>query len=410
VSSDVSACFTIKYLDVGSSSLESLSKCIKYPLMRFLRRAEVTVSVPRELSIVVGNCLSKSLVVRVKGLAKDIKLGIEAPAGIEASVEPSELINKSVGSYLGNLTVCVPKSLSPGNYLLVITCRYLSGSEWREYLVSTLVRVRGIEEPVITAELVNSTLGVGTSEVVIKLRSSKLLKELFVKATSPIGSASATYYGVNEATLPVKVTVLPSEVGSSVSFEVLIKYVDTDGVKGSVTYSLPLVITGEPDLQLIYATVAPKVASLNSTVAVSALIANRGVAPAYSAVASIYPPKGFEVIGGSSMYLGEIGRGSTSVISFSMRVVNASGGTYEVPINVTYYDSLHKLHYRVFKVVIKVGGSNLSNYTYVSSSTQGSSLLPPPPKVPNYLIVAVVAASVVVAAVVTALAIRGSRR
>ncbi len=408
VTSDVNLCFTIKYLDVGSGKFKEVSKCVKYPFMKFLKVARVSIEAPKELVLKPGTCLSKDLIIRVEGIAEVIKLGITA-SGIEASIEPTELINKSVGTYVGKLIICAPKSVVPSNYLVRINCKYISRSEWRDYSVSTLVKVEEVRAPVITAELLNTSLGVGSGEVLIKVSSTKVLKELVVKVSSPVGSASKVYYGVKEVTIPVEVTVLPNSVGRSITFSVWVKYLDVDDIEGTSSFELPTVVMGEPNLQLVYVTVAPKVAYVNSTVAVSALVANRGVAPAYATVAKVVIPKGFEVIGESSIYLGEVGVGATSVISFSMRVVNASGGTYYVPINVTYYDPLHRLSYRVFKVKVVVAGSNLTSS--LGTSELSTSLSPlPPPKVPNYVVIATIIAAVAVGAVVTALAIRGSRK
>ncbi len=410
VTNDVNLCFTIKYLDVGSSKFKEISKCVKYPFMRFLKVARVSIEAPTELSLKPGTCLSRDLIIRVKGLAEVIKLAVITSSSIEASIEPTELINKSAGTYVGKLIICVPKSAVPSNYLVSINCKYLSRSEWREYSVSTLVKVEEIKSPVITAELLNTSLGVGDGVVLIKVSSTKSLKELVVKVSSSVGSVSKVYYGVKDVLVPVKVTVLPDLVGRSISFNVWVKYLDIDGIEGTSSFDLPTVVTGEPNLQLVYVTVAPKVAYVNSTVAVSALIANRGVAPAYATVAKVIIPKGFEVIGESSIYLGEVSVGATSVISFSMRVINASGGTYYVPINVTYYDPLHRLSYRVFKVKVVVAGSNVT--ASVGTSELGTSLspLPPPPKVPNYLVIAAIVAAVVIGVIVAVLAIRGSRK
>jgi len=405
VSNDVEVCLDVTYLDPGSGEIRELSECLRYPLLRTLNSAMVRLAIPREVTLKPGECVTKGFYLSVEGLTESIRLDA-GNTPLEVSVVPAELHNKSTGTYSGNLTICVPKSVAPGNYLVTVTCRYLSRNEWRTTSAIVLVHVEDVSSPLITVDVLNQTVGVGVGEVFVEVNSSKPLKELLVKVTSDISSTLHTYYGVRDVRLPLKVTVLPHLVGRSVDISVWVKYIDVDGIEGTATFSTPVLVIGEPELHLVYVTVAPKVAVINSTVAVSALLANRGVASAYATIAEVEVPEGFEVIGEPSIYLGEVAPGSTSVVSFSMRVTSAPPGTYEVPIKVSYYDSLHKLCSEVFNVSVTVG-----NYSVPTSSASGGTgglgihLLEIPSQLLTVLIIAVVGAG----AVITVLAIRGSR-
>lgn len=143
-----------------------------------------------------------------------------------------------------------------------------------------------------------------------------------------------------------------------------------DNVTTQETRSIGLLSRGLIDIELTGSTVLPQEAPQGQIVSITLTITNVGVIVASAVTAQAHMPAGFQPIGSSYNFVGDMQVDSPSTFTLSAIVDNSTApGAYEVPVTMNYFDNLRTPLSQTVNVTVYVVSASASG----SGSTQSTS-------------------------------------
>jgi uncharacterized repeat protein (TIGR01451 family) len=132
----------------------------------------------------------------------------------------------------------------------------------------------------------------------------------------------------------------PATSTGSATLQGILKY-SYSNVTTQETRSIGLLSRGLIDIVLTGTTVLPQEVNPGQIVSITLTITNVGVITASAVSAQARMPPGFQAIGSSSNFVGDMQVDSPSTFTFSALVANATApGIYPVPVTMSYFDNL----------------------------------------------------------------------
>jgi len=170
----------------------------------------------------------------------------------------------------------------------------------------------------------------------------------------------------------------PATSAGSATLQGILRY-NYQNVTVQETRSLGLLSRGLIDIELTGSTVLPQEVPQGQIVSITLTITNVGVIVASAVTAQATMPAGFQAIGTSSNFVGDMQVDSPSTFTLSAIVSNSTApGTYRVPVTLAYFDNLRTPLSQTVNVGVNVvssssSGSGSSQST--TSSGRGGGLL-----------------------------------
>ena len=196
----------------------------------------------------------------------------------------------------------------------------------------------------------------------------------------------------------------PATSAGSATLQGVLKY-SYDNVTVEETRNIGVLSRGLIDIELTGSTVLPQEVAQGQIVSITLTITNVGIIAASAVSAQAQMPAGFQAIGTSSNFVGDMQVDSPSTFTLSALVSNyTTPGTYQIPITMAYFDNLRNQLTQTVNVSVNVvssssTGSGSSQTT--ATSGRGGGL--------GYLALALVAVVVVVIAALYVRRRRSSR-
>jgi hypothetical protein len=187
----------------------------------------------------------------------------------------------------------------------------------------------------------------------------------------------------------------PATSAGSTTLQGILRY-SYQNITVQETRSLGLLSRGLIDIELTGSTVLPQQVPQGQIVSITLTITNVGVIAASAVTAEATMPAGFQAIGTSSNFVGDMEVDSPSTFTLSALVSNSTApGTFQVPVTLAYFDNLRTPLSQTVDVSVDVvssssSGSGTSQST--ASSGRGGGLL----SVVAYALVIVIAAAIVI--------------
>jgi hypothetical protein len=129
--------------------------------------------------------------------------------------------------------------------------------------------------------------------------------------------------------------------------------------------SIAVLSSGIVDLVPSSITVSPAAPTAGSVFSISFVLTNLGTTQAAAVTATVLPPSGVTAFGSNSVFVGSIAVDSQTPVTLSLSS-SSRGGSYTVPIEITYLNNLRQQINSTMDVPITVYASN-----FISSGTKG---------------------------------------
>ena len=258
-----------------------------------------------------------------------------------------------------------------------------------------------------------SPVGISLSALTLQAgRVNNFTVTLSNQGTSPIAGLSATFSFVGGQVTWLSPDIIQTPIlkpGSSLTVQA--RAYDPATSAGSATLqgvlrysynnvtvqesrSVGLLSRGLIDIVLTGATVLPQAVDPGQIVSITLTITNVGVISASAVTAQARMPQGFQAIGSSSNFVGDMVVDSPSTFTFSALVANATApGTYQVPVTMSYFDNLRTPLMQTVNVsvyVVSGGGSGGGSTQTTAQSGRGGGL-----SAAIYVVIIVVALAIV---------------
>jgi uncharacterized repeat protein (TIGR01451 family) len=193
--------------------------------------------------------------------------------------------------------------------------------------------------------------------------------------------------------IQAKVYDAPSTQGS-LTLQGILRY-SYENITTQETRNLGLLSRGEIDLELTSSVVLPTEATPGQIVSMTLTITNVGVITASAVTAQASMPDGFQAIGSSSSFVGDMQVDSPSTLTISALVMNSTvPGNYTMPVALNYFDNLRTPLSQTVNVNVQV----------VSASQAGSTTTQTfPPRLRGFFSLLALIAIIIVVIVVASL-------
>jgi len=166
----------------------------------------------------------------------------------------------------------------------------------------------------------------------------------------------------------------PTTAGSS-TLQGVLRY-SFNNVTVQESRSIGLLSRGLISIELTGATVLPQAVAPGQIVSITLTITNVGIIAASAVTAQAQMPPGFQAIGSSSNFVGDMQVDSPSTFTLSALVSNSTAlGTYRVPVTLSYFDNLRTPLSQTVNVSVVVtnsaGGGTSSGQTTTTGGGGG---------------------------------------
>ncbi len=263
-----------------------------------------------------------------------------------------------------------------GNYSLPIKIEYSNSTiSYNEY-IDTNVSVLGIPDivistknDVITSGQINNVsvtftnTGTGNASSISTTVSSSetIFQQVSEIASLPAGASVTKYFEVD----------VPSSSGSSAStFSFSLSYTDPDEQTATQTQSLDFLVQSDIAIELTSSSILPTTPNAGSPFSITVTLTNAGLGTADNVEAVPSVPSGLTNLGDGAISIGDLSSGSST--SFTLTLITNDSlktGTYVIPINVSYLNSLQQVVGDEVNIPVKISQSGAQNATSSSEST-----------------------------------------
>jgi hypothetical protein len=171
--------------------------------------------------------------------------------------------------------------------------------------------------------------------------------------------------------IPISVFI---PVAGSISMGFQAQYYQ-QGELHSETGSLSALASGSINIIQTQVSTVPAVALPGSLVSITATIVNYGTGTANGLLARVITPLGLTALSGSTYYVGNVAPYTPTTYTFALAISNnTKPGTYEIPVILTYTNSLDQLQTSKLNLTLTIG-SNTSSFG-LSHGADGTTPLP----------------------------------
>jgi|BEDMetMinimDraft_1075159.scaffolds.fasta_scaffold00108_9 hypothetical protein len=171
--------------------------------------------------------------------------------------------------------------------------------------------------------------------------------------------------------IPISVFI---PVAGSISMGFQAQYYQ-QGELHSETGSLSALASGSINIIQTQVSTVPAVALPGSLVSITATIVNYGTGTANGLLARVITPLGLTALSGSTYYVGNVAPYTPTTYTFALAISNnTKPGTYEIPVILTYTNSLDQLQTSKLNLTLTIG-SNTSSFGF-SHGADGTTPLP----------------------------------
>jgi len=162
----------------------------------------------------------------------------------------------------------------------------------------------------------------------------------------------------------------PTSTASTI-LQANIKYYDTQNNLKQEIRSIGLLSQGLIDLQMVDFSVLPEKPTIGQIFSVTVTLTNIGTIVSSAVIATPNLPPGFKMFGSKSIFIGDMQVNVPTTFTLSILISNVTKpGTYQIPVELTYFDNLRNQHVVTRNITVDVYEKTASTQT--SARPQGS--------------------------------------
>jgi len=270
-----------------------------------------------------------------------------------------------------------------GQYSISVLLTYYENNIQRQEQLSLPIYVMQINTPIIPI-LINfnsSTLLTGETQHTTLIIYNTLNESLY-NITISLSTQGQIYLNMTTITIPLlrplQKIVIPVEIYTDSSGIVTISATISYYQSGQQRETQEIVNTlaaGSVEIVITGVSSVPSVAVRGGIVSITATIYNFGTGPANGLTVTVFPPKGIEVIGENTYYVGNLGSDTSSTFTFAFRILNfTKAGTYIIPVEYTYTNDIGQVLHSYSNISLTVlNSSSVFNFSSFRHSNAFSS-------------------------------------
>ncbi len=131
-----------------------------------------------------------------------------------------------------------------------------------------------------------------------------------------------------------------------------------------LSQSVAVLSSGIINLTASSMTLSPTSPSVGGIFSISFVLTNLGTTPASAVTATILPPAGITAFGSNSVFIGSVGVDSQTPVTLSLSSsASAKGGSYTVPIRISYLNNLREQINTTIDVSVAIGAASSNSLT-----------------------------------------------
>lgn len=258
-------------------------------------------------------------------------------------------------------------SQNSGIYSISVSITFYQENIQRQEELSIPIYVEQTNSPSIPIliSLNTSTILEGQTQY-LDLEISNILNEPLYNVTVSLSTQGQIYLNNTNIIIPflkpLQTLEFPIQVYTSTSGIVSLQATITYYQDGQLKTSNELINTlsaGSVDIVITGISSVPTIATRGGIVSITATIYNFGTGPANGLTVTVYPPRGIQVIGENTYYIGNLGSDTSSTFTFAFRILNSTApGRYTIPIVYTYTNNIGQVIHSYSNITLTIANSS----------------------------------------------------
>lgn len=264
-----------------------------------------------------------------------------------------------------------------GNYEISLSIVYYQDNMQRQEQVTVPLYVMQVNTPTIPILVKFNSTSLITGQIEdVTIMVQNLLDQQLNNVTISLTSQGILYLNTTTITLsslsPLQKLLIPAKVYTQsagvVSVIATMSYYQAGQLK-QTQETIYMLASGSVKIALTSISYSPSIAVSGGLVSVTGIIYNFGTGPASGLIVTVFPPKGFEVIGQNTYYVGSLDPSTSSTFTFAFKILNSTNpGTYIIPLEYTYTNNIGQVLHSYSNITLEVASNSSS--TFSKSNTQ----------------------------------------
>ncbi|MEM3403044.1 MAG: hypothetical protein QXJ17_00620 [Nitrososphaeria archaeon] len=183
-----------------------------------------------------------------------------------------------------------------------------------------------------------------------------------------------------------KIFAPPTSTASTI-LQASIKYYDTQNNLKQEIRNIGLLSQGLINLQMVDFSILPERPTIGQIFSVTVTLTNIGTIVSSAVIATPHLPSGFKMFGSNSIFIGDMQVNTPTTFTLSILITNTTKpGTYQIPVELTYFDNLRNQHTIIRNITLDVYEKGTSTQTSTIQRGSDAGFLP----MVSYLFVGIV--------------------
>ena len=167
----------------------------------------------------------------------------------------------------------------------------------------------------------------------------------------------------SSATIPLE--LYPSASGTVASLGVSLSYSG-----GNITRTISFLTPGYINLSEVSSTVLPAAPQKGEIFTITSTLDNLGSETAYAVTVTPEPPKGINIVGQNSSFIGDVASDTPTSVTLSFTAVQSlNPGTYSIPVKLSYVNNINQRLNQTLYYSVDIAQGSVQNRTLPQSGT-----------------------------------------
>lgn len=167
----------------------------------------------------------------------------------------------------------------------------------------------------------------------------------------------------SSATIPLQ--LYPSASGTVASLGVSLSYSG-----GNITRTISFLTPGYINLSEVSSTVLPAAPQKGEIFTITSTLDNLGSETAYAVTVTPEPPKGINIVGQNSSFIGDVASDTPTSVTLSFTAVQSlNPGTYSIPVKLSYVNNINQRLNQTLYYSVDIAQGSVQNRTLPQSGT-----------------------------------------
>jgi hypothetical protein len=167
----------------------------------------------------------------------------------------------------------------------------------------------------------------------------------------------------SSATIPLQ--LYPSASGTVASLGVSLSYPG-----GNITRTISFLTPGYINLSEVSSTVLPAAPQKGEIFTITSTLDNLGSETAYAVTVTPEPPKGINIVGQNSSFIGDVASDTPTSVTLSFTAVQSlNPGTYSIPVKLSYVNNINQRLNQTLYYSVDIAQGSVQNRTLPQSGT-----------------------------------------